>query len=261
MKKIDGKSRSVYGIVVFYLLSSFVFNSCSIDKRVYNNGYHIENIFSSNKDSYVKHEKRKNENTAIVSLNAKTFSKLELSENTISSFQENLYSGNTQLKPFIITHKVGERLQRFVNEDSCDVIIFKNGEQINAIVLEIGDKEVKFKECDKPNGPIFSKQKSSIVRINYPNGTSTVISSDRYVSMGKDNSNTESSPNDRSFVITILLWLFLGTLGLHRFYLGHIGIGILYLLTGGLCGFGWLIDGILLLTKQLKPKNGNYTDF
>ncbi|MCO6495869.1 MAG: TM2 domain-containing protein [Bacteroidetes bacterium] len=79
--------------------------------------------------------------------------------------------------------------------------------------------------------------------------------------MGKDNSNTESSPNDRSFVITILLWLFLGTLGLHRFYLGHIGIGILYLLTGGLCGFGWLIDGILLLTKQLKPKNGNYTDF
>ena len=57
-------------------------------------------------------------------------------------------------------------------------------------------------------------------------------------------------------VISSSLWFFLGVVGVHRFYLGHIGLGVLYLLTFGLCGVGWLIDGILFLTGDLKPANG-----
>ncbi|MSP57974.1 MAG: TM2 domain-containing protein [Flavobacteriaceae bacterium] len=69
-----------------------------------------------------------------------------------------------------------------------------------------------------------------------------------------------STTGDRSLIVAVLLWFFLGLLGIHRFYIGHIGMGVLYLLTGGLCGIGWLIDGILFLTGGLKPRNGNYTD-
>jgi TM2 domain-containing membrane protein YozV len=43
-----------------------------------------------------------------------------------------------------------------------------------------------------------------------------------------------------------LLWFFLGGLSAHRFYLGHIGIGILYLLTFQLFGIGWIIDLFLI---------------
>jgi TM2 domain-containing membrane protein YozV len=43
-----------------------------------------------------------------------------------------------------------------------------------------------------------------------------------------------------------LLWFFLGGLSAHRFYLGQIGIGILYLLTFQLFGIGWLIDMFIL---------------
>ena len=43
-----------------------------------------------------------------------------------------------------------------------------------------------------------------------------------------------------------LLWFFLGGFSAHRFYLGHIGIGILYLVTFQLFGIGWIIDLFIL---------------
>ena len=46
-----------------------------------------------------------------------------------------------------------------------------------------------------------------------------------------------------------LLCFFFGYFGVHKFYEGRIGLGILYFFTVGLFGFGWLIDCILLLCK------------
>lgn len=46
--------------------------------------------------------------------------------------------------------------------------------------------------------------------------------------------------------IAYLLWFFLGWAGIHRFYVGKIVSGIIYLLTFGLLGFGWFIDAFLL---------------
>jgi len=46
-----------------------------------------------------------------------------------------------------------------------------------------------------------------------------------------------------------LLCLFLGYFGGHKFYEGKIGLGILYILTVGLFGIGWIIDTIIILCK------------
>lgn len=46
----------------------------------------------------------------------------------------------------------------------------------------------------------------------------------------------------KSRTTAILLCLFLGAIGVHKFYLGQIGMGILYIFTVGICGIGALID-------------------
>lgn len=55
-------------------------------------------------------------------------------------------------------------------------------------------------------------------------------------------------------LLSILLSIFIGTLGVDRFYIGDVGLGIGKLLTGGGCGIWWLID-IFLIVDATKQKN------
>jgi TM2 domain-containing membrane protein YozV len=57
--------------------------------------------------------------------------------------------------------------------------------------------------------------------------------------------STMSSNDTHSLTVGYVLWLF-GFLGAHRFYYGKKWTGLLWLLTGGLLGIGWLIDLILM---------------
>lgn len=52
-----------------------------------------------------------------------------------------------------------------------------------------------------------------------------------------------------------ILLTFFGYFGIHRFYLGKIFTGILYLLTGGLFLVGYLYD-LLTLNEQVSERNG-----
>jgi len=63
---------------------------------------------------------------------------------------------------------------------------------------------------------------------------------------------------DLDYNIAWLMLTFLGLLGFHRFYMGKIATGILYLFTAGLFGFGYLYD-FLTLNKQISDLNSeNY---
>lgn len=54
----------------------------------------------------------------------------------------------------------------------------------------------------------------------------------------------------------ILITFFLGEFGIHRFLAGKIGTGILWLLTLGLGGIGWLIDFIMVCCGAFKDSKG-----
>ncbi|MEY4553744.1 MAG: hypothetical protein RL197_171 [Actinomycetota bacterium] len=60
----------------------------------------------------------------------------------------------------------------------------------------------------------------------------------------------------RDYLTALLLSVFLGTLGVDRFYLGQIGLGIGKLLTAGGCGIWALIDIILIAMRKANDKEG-----
>jgi len=65
---------------------------------------------------------------------------------------------------------------------------------------------------------------------------------------------TDISPKSR--LVALLLCFFVGALGVHRFYVGKIGTGILELLTIGGCGIWVLIDLIMIAVGSFTDKQG-----
>jgi len=247
------KKLSVF-ILIGIAISACNVNNGFIQKRKYQKGYHLtwkKGINSGNKKEISPISFTLGDEYAE--------SKIEEEDLTLTASIENKMEYSI---PLIQKGKIKRDLISEINVSiDCDVIIFQDGNEVEAKVLEINQAEIKYKLCNNLDGPLMVINKSKVFAVKYANGTKSVINepidnSPEYVGPEEE----ENGPYDRSQEITLVLWLFGGILGLHRFYLGHHGMGILYILTLGLCGIGWLIDGILFLTGGLQPKNGKYYD-
>ncbi|MEV4344000.1 TM2 domain-containing protein [Actinoplanes sp. NPDC049596] len=64
------------------------------------------------------------------------------------------------------------------------------------------------------------------------------------------------STGSKSWIAALLLCFFVGTLGVHRFYVGKIGTGILMLITVGGFGIWTLIDFITIAIGKFTDKQG-----
>ena len=73
---------------------------------------------------------------------------------------------------------------------------------------------------------------------------------------------------EKELWVAYALWFFCGLWGIHKFYLGKIGMGIIYILTCGFFFIGWFIDLFTLpsqverynLREQVTASNHYYQD-
>ncbi|GAA1034376.1 hypothetical protein GCM10009557_38890 [Virgisporangium ochraceum] len=69
---------------------------------------------------------------------------------------------------------------------------------------------------------------------------------------------TATQTGQKSWIVALLLCLFVGMLGAHRFYVGKVGTAIVQILTiGGFFGIWVLIDLIMILIGKFSDKDGH----
>jgi len=187
-------------------------SSCTIQKRTFRNGYHIE----WNK-------------------------KIKNSINENSSFiKEEIQNENLELSEIQIENP---KVNSFEEFEKIDI------ESVN----QINNDKPKIAESNK--NTILLKEKSLV------NQNVLIIKSNKKAKF-KEKKNPTTANGGKLQIVALILCILLGLIGVHRFYLGYTGLGILYLFTLGLFGIGWLIDLILLIIPNgLTPKGkSNYKE-
>ena len=107
------------------------------------------------------------------------------------------------------------------------------------VVCPVCGKQVSQLKQDMPQQIIIQNQNTNSNVSNSSVGVSVMVS-------------------PKSKVTALLLCLFVGILGVHRFYVGKIGTGILWLFTGGLFGIGVIIDFFVILFGGFRDANGMF---
>ena len=145
----------------------------------------------------------------------------------------------------------------------------------NVTVQSVKSTENTAMEASTVNTTVVSNNilaKNEVATVKNANQTSaqavkssTVVSKKAAVN-AISNTNTKAvkknaDPGEgKSQLIALILCIFVGVLGIHRFYLGYTKEGVIQLLTAGGCGIWSLIDLVRIITGDLKPKDGDYTE-
>lgn len=101
--------------------------------------------------------------------------------------------------------------------------------------------------CTKCGRQVENQKNDGGITIN--NASSSSSSSSSSASATSENAEEKRKLKRIDKNIALLLCIFLGWCGGHKFYEGKSGMGVLYILTFGLCGIGWIIDIIAIATK------------
>lgn len=101
------------------------------------------------------------------------------------------------------------------------------------------------KQYNQNAAPVYAQPQQTPVIVNVSN-----------VNTNTNNVHGGMPYPPKSRIVALLLCFFLGVLGIHRFYVGKMGTGIIWLLTGGFFGIGALIDFLMILFGSFRDKAG-----
>lgn len=129
---------------------------------------------------------------------------------------------------------------------SQDIITKKTSEDIQAKVLEVSTNEIKYKNFNNLDGPIFTMLKSDIVMVRYENGTKDIFIEEK-------NNETTATPDISGADLYTQ-----GQLDASRYYEGYKGAGTGTLITGLVSPIVGLIPAIACSSTPSKEMNLDY---
>ncbi len=127
---------------------------------------------------------------------------------------------------------------------------------------EIYEETLRNRKPTKPSVPLYSKDVLPREGRETPQTNPSSGKNHAPVKTPNNAPKPQAAPkSSKSAIVTAILCIFLGYFGVHNFYLGKKGKGILYLLTLGLCGFGVLADIYSLLNGKTIDGDGKTVKF
>ncbi len=161
-----------------------LFQACSIKKRTYRSGYYIEWKNHAHPVTSSEDQKKKS-----IKINyQETSNAVEaIPSEELASTQRNV-SFPKKNNPIVFT------------KDECnDLITMKNGDEIKVKVIEISEKQIKYKRCDNLEGPLITVNKYDVFSIKYANGTKEIFKEEKPLTPKEpETNNKNNSPNQGS---------------------------------------------------------------
>ncbi|MCX8143128.1 MAG: energy-coupling factor transporter transmembrane protein EcfT [Bacteroidia bacterium] len=195
------------------LLTLFVNSDCSYQKRLYRKGYYVDWLSQKHSSSQKNFSSAQKENSFISIISI---------ENTLPSFPSNFIPNHFQVQEEYSTVVASQQsTQHFIKnkssllQDTCgDKLILKSGDEYLVKIIEITEKEIKYKRCDNLDGPIYSVSKEKIYVIIYRNGYKEYI----YTEQSSDDNVSKTSNKTKSYPVSLILALVFS--GLTIIYIG-----------------------------------------
>lgn len=146
------------------ILASLIFINfgCSVEKRLHTKGFHVKR--KGNVTLQKSNNQENDFDKAIVQIKEdKEFNKekYELEYDEISA------STNAE---FISYSEEPKKVNFFDDDKPCDNLVLTNGEEISAVIEEIGEEKIKYRKCENQSGPLYSLSREKVFMIKYSNG-------------------------------------------------------------------------------------------
>jgi hypothetical protein len=176
-------------VSLILILIIFIFDGCSFQKRLYRKGYYVDWTFS--KKFVFKSIQQTEKQEVLHSENSLKPNQVFNISNYLA--KKEIISTNDNRKTFNKTS-----FKSYNKKDTCgDKLILKSGDEFVVKIIEISDKEIKYKRCDNYDGPLYTINKSKVYAIVYSNGITEHIIDDSITSKSNEEKAQNSTTNKR----------------------------------------------------------------